>query len=146
MRNRRLVVLTGVLAALNLALWLAPPGLALRTSVVHRLLGPKLVRAEVILRNGQDWRLDRGVITDVTSSQVTLSEADGRVQAIPLAGTTGVLHLGRRFPLSVLATGWHVLVLWPSSGPAASVDVERVPKGQAPHGQGRKGSPPPRLS
>ena len=120
--------------ALNVALWFAAPGLALRKAIVNQLFGPNLVRAQVHLRNGQDWNLDRGVIIQVNGTQVTLREADGRIQQIPLAATTEVVRVGRRLPLSALARRWRVVVLWPPIGPAQSVDVERIPRGR--HNQG----------
>jgi hypothetical protein len=134
MFSRRFVLLVGVLVALNVALWFAAPGLALRKAIVNQLFGPNMVRAQVHLKSGQDWNLDRGVITQVSSTQLTLREFDGRVTTIPLAATTKVMHLGTRLPLSALARRWHVVVLWPPIGPAQSVDVERIPR--APAGQG----------
>jgi hypothetical protein len=134
MLGRRFVLLAGVLVALNVTLWFAAPGLALRKAIVTQLFGPSMVRAQVHEKNGQDWNLDRGVITQVSSTQLTLREFDGRVQQIPLAGTTKVIHLGRRLALSTLARRWHVVVLWPPIGPAQSVDVERIPRARA--GQG----------
>jgi hypothetical protein len=128
MFGRRFILLAGVLVALNLVLWLAPAGLALRQGIVQALFGSKFVRAEVIEKGGADWRLDRGVIVSVDPTQVTLREADGRVQSIPLAATTKVVRLGRRLTTGVLAPRWHVLVLWPATGPAQSVDVERIPQ------------------
>jgi hypothetical protein len=128
MFSRRFVLLAGVLVTLNLALWFASPGLAIRKAIVNQLFGPKMVRLEVVERNGADWHLDRGVITNVSSTQLTLQEADGRVQSIPLSGSTKVIHLGQRLPPSALAPRWRVLVLWPASGPARSVDVERIPR------------------
>jgi len=132
MFSRRFLLLTGVLVALNLALWFAAPGLALRKAVVQELFGPTLIRAEAIDSCGRgctvDWRVDRGVITSVNSSQVTLREADGRVQSIPLgASTTKVIYQGHRLPLGALGPRWRVAVTWPASGAAKSVDVERVP-------------------
>ena len=129
MFSRRFVLLLGVLVAVNVTLWFASPGLALRKAIVNQLFGPSMVRAQVYLKNGQNWNLDRGVITQVNSTQLTLREYDGRVQQIPLAaGTTKVIRLGRRLPLSALARRWRVVVLWPPIGPAQSVDVERVPR------------------
>jgi hypothetical protein len=129
MFSRRFVLLLGVLVAVNLTLWFASPGLALRKAIVNQLFGPSMVRAQVYLKNGQNWNLDRGVITQVNSTQLTLREYDGRVQQIPLAaGTTKVIRLGRRLPLSALARRWRVVVLWPPIGPAQSVDVERIPR------------------
>ena len=129
MFTRRFVLLAGVLVALNLALWLATPGLALRRGLVAELFGPRMVRAQVHERSGQDWNVDRGVITQVSGTQLTLREADGRIQPIQLApGTTRVIRFGRRIPLAVLAPRWHVVVTWPPVGAAQSVDVEKIPR------------------
>jgi hypothetical protein len=127
MFSRRFVLLAGVVVTLNLALWFAAPGLALRKAVVQQLFGAKMVRAQVHWRSGQDWNLDRGVITQVNSTQLTLHERDGRVQQIPISATTKVIRFGRRLQLSALAPRWHVLVIWPTIGAAQSVDVERIP-------------------
>jgi len=127
--TRRFVLLGAVLVALNLALWLAGPGLALRRGLVAELFGPRMVRAQVHERNGQDWNVDRGVITQVSGTQLTLREADGRIQQIQLApGTTRVIRFGRRIPLGLLAPRWHVVVTWPPIGAAQSVDVEKIPR------------------
>jgi hypothetical protein len=133
MLTRRFVLLAGVLVTLNLALWFAAPGLALRRAIVNELFGPRMVRAQVHLKNGQDWNLDRGVITQVSSTQLTLREFDGRIQPIPLADTTVVIRAatGRRLPLSFLAKRWRVVVTWPAVGPAQEIDVERVPSRRA---------------
>jgi hypothetical protein len=127
MFSRRFVLLAGVLVTLNLVLWLAAPGLALRRAIITELFGPNMVRAVVHVRSGQDWNLDRGVIKSVDNTQVTLREFDGRIQQIPLSSTTKVIHRGHRLALSALARRWHVVVLWPPIGPAQSVDVERIP-------------------
>jgi hypothetical protein len=131
MFSRRFVLLAVVLVTLNVTLWFAAPGLALRKAIVNQLFGPNMVRAQVHLKNDQDWNLDRGVIRSVDSTQVTLREYDGRIQQIPLAsGPTGtkVIHRGHRLPLSALKRRWHVVVLWPPVGAAQEVDVERIPK------------------
>jgi len=134
MFTRRFVLLAAVLVAVNTVLWFAAPGLALRKAIVNQLFGPNMVRAQVHERNGQDWNLDRGVITQVNSTQLTLRESDRRVLQIQLAGTTKVIHLGQRLPLSALARRWRVVVLWPPIGPAQSVDVEHIPRGSASQG------------
>ena len=128
MFSRRFVLLVGVLVALNVTLWFAAPGLALRKAIVNQLFGPNMVRAQVHEKNGQDWNLDRGVITRVNSTQLTLREFDGRIQSIPVDSTTTVIRLGRHLPLSALARRWRVVVLWPPIGAAQSVDVERIPR------------------
>jgi hypothetical protein len=128
MFSRRFVLLGAALVTLNVVLWLAAPGLALRKAVINQLFGPRMVRAQVHLKNGQDWNVDRGVVTQVSATQVILREADGRIQPIPLAATTKVIRLGRHLPLSMLARRWHVVVTWPAIGAAESVDVEKIPK------------------
>jgi hypothetical protein len=126
--TRRFVLLAGILATLNVVLFFASPGLALRKALVNELFGPKMVRATVLERNGQEWNVDRGVITVVNGTQVTLREADGRIQQIPLSSTTSVIRFGRQLSVNVLAPRWHVLVTWPANGaPAQSVDVEKIP-------------------
>jgi hypothetical protein len=126
--TRRFVVLATVLVTLNVVLFFAGPGLALRSAIVSQLFGAKMVRAQVFERNGQEWNLDRGVITQVSSTQVTLREADGRIQQIPVDGTTDVLRFGRQISETALAPRWHVLVTWQANGaPAQSVDVEKIP-------------------
>ena len=136
MFGRRFVLLASVLVALNLTLWFAAPGLALRKGIINRLFGPGMVRAEVIKRNGADWRLDRGVITSVDGTQVTLREFDGRIQQIPLSSSTTVIRFGHHLSLDVLAPRWHVLVTWPANGAAQSVDVEKIPHGKSAGGAG----------
>ena len=130
MFGRRFVLLASVLVTLNVALWFAAPGLALRKAIVNQLFGRGMVRAEVIKRDGSDWRLDRGVITSVDSTQVTVSEADGRIQQIPLSSSTVVIKFRHHLTVDVLAPRWHVLVTWPADGSAQSVDVEKVPHGR----------------
>ena len=129
MFSRRFVLLVSVLVALNVTLWFAAPGLAIRRALINQLFGPSMVRAEVIKKDGSDWRLDRGVIRSVDSTQVTLKEFD-RVQQIPLSSSTKVIRLGHRLPLSALAPRWRVLVTWPRNGAAQSVDVEKIVRGR----------------
>jgi len=116
MFSRRFVLLAGVLVSLNVALWFAASGLALRNAVVQQVFGPKLVRLEVIEKGGADWRIDCGVITSVNSRQITLREADGRIQAIPLSTSTIAIRLGRRISLDQLTRHWDVLVRWRANG------------------------------
>jgi hypothetical protein len=131
--TKRFVFLAGVLVTLNVALFFAAPGLALRRALVNELLGPKLIRLEGIYKKpvcgSTDCRADRGVITQVSDTQLTLREADGRIQPISLSDTTRVLSpFHRSLPLSALGPRWHVVVTWPATGPAQSVDVEKIPR------------------
>jgi hypothetical protein len=109
----------------------------LRRAIVRQLFGPKLVRLEAVQKKpvagSTDWRVDRGVITATSSTQLTLREADGHTQLIPLDSSTLVFRHGRVLPPDVLAARWHVVVTWPASGAAQAVDVEFVP----PRGRGQ---------
>jgi hypothetical protein len=145
MRSRRFLLLAGVLIGLNLVLWFAAPGLALRKAIVQELFGPKMIRAEVFEKTAvggsTDWRLDRGVIVSVAGLQLKLKEADGRIQLIPVSSSTKVISpAGSRLPLTALAPRWHVLVTWPTAGAAESVDVERIPIAHVRSGVARSGS------
>jgi hypothetical protein len=75
-----------------------------------------------------DMRLDRGVITQVSSTQLTLRERDTKIQQIPISSATDVIRFGRHLSPDVLRKRWHVLVTWPANGPAQSVDVEKIPR------------------
>jgi hypothetical protein len=131
MRSKRRLLLIGVLAALGVALWLAPAGLALRAAVVKEVFGSKLVRLEVIEKRPvlgtTDWRIDHGAITAVSPTQLTLREADGRIQPIPLSTTTRVIRLGRISSLARLRPHQNALVTWQADGAAQTVVVDPVP-------------------
>lgn len=130
MRNRRLLP-AAILATLGVALWLAPAGLALRNAVVKQVFGGKLVRLEVIekkpVAGSTDWRIDHGVITAVSSTQLTLRESDGRIQPIPLSATTRVIRRGIVSSPSRLHARLYALVTWPADGAAQSVVVDPMP-------------------
>jgi hypothetical protein len=132
MFTRRFVLLIGVLVTLNVVLFFAAPGLAIRQALVNQFLGKKLIRLEAITWGGSgntaDWRLDRGVITQVSSTQLTLRERDTKIQQIPISSTTDVVKFGRHLSPDVLRRRWHVLVTWPANGTAQSVDVEKIPR------------------
>jgi hypothetical protein len=130
MRRRRLL-LVGTLLTLSVALWLAPAGLALRNAVVKQVFSGKLARLEVIEKRpvggSTDWRIDHGVITAVSSAQLTLRESDGRIQLVPLSASTRVIRHGRTASLKRLHPRQYVLVTWPADGAAQTVIVDPVP-------------------
>jgi len=130
MPHKRFALLAGVLVTLNLVLWLAPQGLALRQIALAKLFGPRLVRAEVIDRAGAgktvDWRLDRGIIVSATATSLTLSEADGRQQTIGVDNSTTVVARGRHLSVGKLARGWRVLVTWQANSTNGLADTVKV--------------------
>ena len=126
MRQRRFLLLATVLVTLNTVLWLAPQGLALRQVIVSTLFGRNMMRADVTMNSGMEWRVDRGIVVSNASGVLTLHETDGRVQAIAVSSSTKVSDgNGNSFGTGVLKPGWRVLVIWPAlSGAAASVRIE----------------------
>ena len=128
MRSRRFLILAVGLVALNLVLWLAPPGLALQKALVNQLFGPRMIRAEVVVQGAagvaQDYRIDRGVVTAVTPTTLSLTEADGTQQQIPLAPTTQLIGVGRRLGIAAVRRGFLVLVVHEANSPAVSIQIE----------------------
>ena len=131
MRNRRFLLLAATLVALNVSLWVVPQGLALQRVVVASLFGKNLMRADVTELNGAETRIARGaVVGKVTSGVLTITEADSKVEGIPVSAATKVTVLaGKPVKLNGIKAGWHVLATWPISGgvagPADSVVIEK---------------------
>ena len=127
MRSRRFTILALGLVALNLVLWLAPAGLAVREAVINQLFGPRMIRAEVVVQGPgattQDYLVDRGVITAVTADSLTLREQDGTTQTIPIASSTQVTP--RRFGAQGrLRPRLRVMVIRLANAPATTIQVE----------------------
>ena len=132
MRNRRFLLLAATLVALNISLWVVPQGLALQRVVVASLFGKNLMRADVTELNGAETRIARGVVVSkVASGVLTISEADSKVEGVPVSSATKVTVPGVAKPvkLNAIKPGWHVLATWPISGgvpgPADSIVVEK---------------------
>jgi hypothetical protein len=128
MTRRRFVLLATVLVALNLVLWLAPAGLALRSALLSSLFGPRMIRAEVIVQSPlggapQDFRVDRGLVTASTATSFTLREQDGTTATIPTSVSTRVSG-PLRFTALPLHRGLRVLVIRQANEPAQVVQVE----------------------
>ena len=92
MRRRRLVVPGfALLIALAAALWSAPVGLALPANLGQYLFGAKLVRAELVVKDGgevHDYRVDRGKVLRLAPASLTLLEKDGSLQTLAVAAGT----------------------------------------------------------
>src|SRR6187455_2610914 len=93
--KRRSKALWAVAALLlvNAVLLAAQPGLALPGSLGTYFFGPKLVRAEVLVKDGgvlHDYRVDRGAIRAKSDGSLALLERDGSVVTIPIAPTASI--------------------------------------------------------
>jgi|SRR5579871_2079864 len=132
MRERRFLLLAATLVALNAALWLATGALGLGQGGLASLYGKNMVRSQVIENTGcpsscVEWNIDRGIVLTNKAGVLTITEADTKVQPIPVASSTRVSSFsGKPVGVSGIKPGWRVLVTWPAlSGPAQSVVIEK---------------------
>jgi hypothetical protein len=130
MSRRRFALLAAVLVLLNLVLWLAPAGLAVRSALLNSLFGPRMIRAEVVLQGAagttQDYRVDRGVITSAAAtntSSITIRELDGTTTPIPIDATTRLAGPVKLTSLP-LRKGLRVLVIRQANLPAQLIQIE----------------------
>jgi hypothetical protein len=115
-----LVLLAGLLFAAA-----APrPTAAAPGSILRSLFGGTLVRAEVIVREGddvRDLRVDRGRVRTVGAREMSLVERDGTVVSIPIAANTAVTMRGAPTPFESLRRGMQVTTVRDRDQPAQYV-------------------------
>ena len=125
--RRRFMLLAVTLVALNTFFWLATTGSALPRSIVNQLFGSRLVRAEVIVQapgGAQDWLIDRGVITALSGTTVTLREADGRTVDVPIDLNVRIQGPARFASIAQLRPRLRVVVYHQANAPAQFLQVE----------------------
>ena len=121
------MLLAVALVAVNVFFWLAQGGFAIPQALIDQFFGSNMIRAEVLVATPtgtQDWRMDRGVITAVSGTSVTLRERDGTVLPLQLDPNARVQG-GRVFSVSQLRKRMRVTVLRDANGPVSLVQVER---------------------
>lgn len=125
MRRRRTAVWAfAMLLALNAVLLVAQPGLALPGSLGSYFFGPKLVRAEVLVKDGgvlHDYRIDRGVIRAKSDGTLSVLERDGSLVTIPVAPAASITIGGLPATFSALRVRMLVTVI--RDGDAAATEV-----------------------
>jgi hypothetical protein len=130
MPKRRIAVWAfAVLLALNAVLFVAQPGLALPGSLGNYFFGPKLVRAEVLVKDGgvlHDYRVDRGAIRAKSDGTLALLERDGSVVTIPIAPSASITINGIPAAFSALRRGWVATVIRDGDAPAIEVRATRT--------------------
>jgi hypothetical protein len=112
------------LLVVNAVLLAAQPGFALPGSLGSYFFGPKLVRAEVLVkeRDGlHDYRIDRGVIRDKSPGSLTLRERDGTLVTIAVAPTALVTLRGRTSSFAALRRGMIATVIRDGDAPASEI-------------------------
>ena len=126
-RTLALFVVAGLLAV-NATLLLVQPGLALPGSLAAWLLGPKMVKAEIVVKDGKttyDYRIDQGKIRAVSTTSVTLFERTGEVVTIPVSPGARVTLGGKTVLLTALKKGMRVQTVRNGSAPADTVQAFR---------------------
>ena len=126
MRGKRSKALWAVAAllAVNAVLLAAQPGFALPGSLGSYFFGPKLVRAEVLVKESDglhDYRVDRGVIRDKSPGSLTLRERDGTLVTIAVAPTAFVTLRGRPSSFAALRRGMVATVIRDGDAPASEI-------------------------
>jgi hypothetical protein len=129
MRKRTIAVWTvAALLALNAALLAEGAGFALPGSLGTYFFGPKLVRAEVLVKDGgvlHDYRVDRGTIRAKPPGSVTLHESDGSLVTIPVAPAAAITIGGQPAAFSSLRRGMVATVIRDGDAPASEIRATR---------------------
>jgi hypothetical protein len=128
--SRRTFALLAVsaLLALNATLFLVQPGLALPGSLAAWLLGPKMVKAEIVVKDGgttYDYRIDQGKVRAVSSTSVTLYERTGDVVTIPVSPGARITLGGKTVLLTALKKGMRAQTVRNGGAPADTVQAFR---------------------
>jgi hypothetical protein len=126
-RSKALWALAALLLV-NATLLLAQPGLALPGSLGNYFFGPKLVRAEVLVKDGgvlHDYRVDRGAIRSKAGGTLTLLERDGTLVQIQVAPTASITLGGRPVAYADLRRGMVATVIRDGDAPASEVRATR---------------------
>jgi hypothetical protein len=114
------------LLTLNAVLLLVQSGFALPGALSSYLLGPKMVKAEIVLKDGsglRDYRLDQGKIRAVGASSLTLWERTGELVTVPVSPSARVTLGGKTVSLAALRRGMRATTMREGSSPAISVQA-----------------------
>ena len=111
------------LFAVNGVLLLTQPGIALPRGVGEYFFGSRLVRADVVLRDGglREFRLDRGRLLRKAGGSLTIREADGTVVVVRLAPDAAIVLRNRPATLAELARWMMVTTIREGAEPASVV-------------------------
>ena len=131
MRTKRSKALWAVAALLlvNAVLLTAQAGwAALPGSLGNYFFGPKLVRAEVLVKDGgvlRVYRTDRGIIRSKAGGSLQLREGDGTLVTVAVAPGATITIGGQPATYSALRRGMVATVIREGDAPAAEVRAQR---------------------
>jgi hypothetical protein len=116
--NKRRLVVGGLAAllAVNAILFLITPSLAIPGSLANYFFGPGMIRAQVVLRDGEGihaYRLDQGRIVRLAPRQGSLRifESDGRTVNVRVAPDARIEVNGRPATFAALRRGMRATVV-----------------------------------
>lgn len=121
MRGRLLSAAVGALAATLVLVPLAGGGPA---DLYRSLLGPGLVRAEIVKKDRTGlhlYRLDRGRVRGFTRSSITLRELDGSIVVVPVAPAARIELGGQLAGWGAVRRGMIALTVRDGEAPAHRV-------------------------
>jgi hypothetical protein len=129
-KKRRFLYLATALVAINSFFWLAQSGFAIPKAVINQFFGGNMIRAEVLIGtpagSTQDWRIDRGVITAIAGTNVTLRERDATLVTVQIDPNARVQGPARFASVALLRRKLRVVVYRQADQPATLVQVEGV--------------------
>jgi hypothetical protein len=127
--RRRFLYLAAALVAVNSFFWLAQTGFALPQAIINQFFGGSMIRSEVLISipgGTQDWRIDRGVITSISGTAVTLRERDATVVSLQIDPNARVQGPLRFSSVAQLRRRLRVVIYRQADQPATLVQVEGV--------------------
>lgn len=126
-RRRRFLFLATALIAVNSFFWVAQSGFALPQAIINQFFGGRMIRSEVLISTPagtQDWRIDRGVITGISGTAVTLLEKDATVVSLQIDPNARVQGPARFASVGQLRRRLRVVIYRQADQPATLVQVE----------------------
>jgi hypothetical protein len=123
-RSKALWAVAALLAVNAVLLGAQLAGAALPRGLGNYFFGPKLVRAEVVVKDAgvlHDYRIDRGTIRDKSPGSLTLRERDGTVATLAIAPDATVMVNGRYAAFQALRRGMVATVVREGDAPAIEV-------------------------
>jgi hypothetical protein len=127
--SRRFLYLATALVAVNSFFWIAQSGFALPKAIINQFFGGNMIRAEAVVATAggtQDWRIDRGVITALSGTDVTLRERDATVVSLQLDPNARVQGPARFSSVPQLRRRLRVVLYRQADQPVSLVQVEGV--------------------
>lgn len=116
-KHRRFYLALIAILALNAFFWLATTGFSLPRNLAAYFLGPRMIRAEVFLKDANgglhDYRFDQGRIRGVNRIALTLRlmEQDGQGVTLQIAQNATVKLNGRPSTFAALRRGYRASVI-----------------------------------